>query len=593
MIEEQGGKRINIGRAQKVYEISDDNGKKDYVFFHKKNGDVSVVMFFSDGGIMSVFNLVKKPSADTEYNNSLDDELSVFIDGRIAEHFQNEKSVNHACCVDYEVLGKRKIFGETTLYLWVMYQEYSYDGVLKEESGAHIPTAITVRKENGGYKLVEYWEPRDGSYYAKDIKDKFPFYLHNKGIDSQRYVKQQIARCEALAMEHFGIDYAQYGGIESYNAVAKNRPLTLSDVITLSDKKEKLTWSDFEEFRYVETGSGLYIRHYEIDEMFTLLIGGSGPNEEPMYIYLHASDEWDFQIDIRQNDVEKFINEHQNNLVVKNLSASWHCIPVGYNEKTYSKMIEIGGISPNAYMNKIQYMPVVKIEDVNELQSFMQKMNGFMSFDKSYSDAPSFNEVKAEYNEEFFNTSSLLLAYASSPTTAHRYTVDNITKSEGIITVNIAEIDPKGGDTATESWLVAVRVSKEDTADAEKIDALISSVQYPNRGTANATLIRTCVFEDSKEIIKPSISLYDNGMFQFTFSAYSSYIGVGNYTIENNRMTLNTDDGKFTYVFDMVKKDDDDPKYSTAHGEMKFVFDAEHSSEMLWMSDIYDGCEFM
>ena len=82
-------------------------------------------------------------------------------------------------------------------------------------------------------------------------------------------------------------------------------------------------------------------------------------------------------------------------------------------------------------------------------------------------------------------------------------------------------------------------------------------------------------------------------MFQFTFSAYSSYIGVGSYTIENNRMILNTDDGKFTYVFDMVEKDDGNPKYSTAHGEMKFVFDAEHSSEMLWMSDIYDGCEFM
>ncbi|MBE6771115.1 MAG: hypothetical protein E7547_03100 [Ruminococcaceae bacterium] len=380
---------------------------------------------------------------------------------------------------------------------------------------------------------------------------------------------------------------------ETSSEIMFKKNLSLSDVITLSDKKDKLTWSDFEEFRYIETGSGLYIRQYNIDEMFTLLIGGSGPDEEPMYIYLHASDEWDFQIDIRQSDVEAFINEHQKNPVVKNLSASWHCIPVGYDEKTYSKMIEIGGISPNVYMNKIQYMPVVKIEDINELQSFMKKMNGFINFDISYSDTPSFNEVKAEYNEEFFNTSSLLLAYTSSPTTAHRYTVDDITKSEGLITVNIAEIDPEGGDTAMEGWLVSVRVSKEDIADAEKIDALISSVQYPNRGTANATLIRTCVFEDSKGIIKPSISLYDNGMFQFTFSAYSSYIGVGNYTIEKNRMILNTDDGKFTYVFDMVEKDDDDPKYSTAHGEMKFVFDAEHSSEMLWMSDIYDGCEFI
>ena len=592
MIEEQGRKRINIGRIHKAYEISDDNGKKDYVFFHKKNGDVAVVMFFSDGGIMSVFNLVKKPSADTEYDNSLDDELSVFIDCRIAEHFQNEESVNYACCVDYEVLGKRKFFGETTLYLWVMYQEYSFDGILKKESGAHIPTVITARKENGGYKLVEYWEPRDGSYYAKDIKDKFPLYLHNKGIDSQLYVKQQIARCEALAMEHFGIDRSRYSSIEEFNATVKSRPLTLSDVVILSYKKDKLTWADFGEFRYVETGSGLYIRQYDIDEMFTLLIGGTDLATEPMYIYLHASDAWDFQIDIRQNDVEKFINEHQKNPVVKNLSASWHCIPVGYNEKTYSKIIETYGIPSYIILNSVQFLPVVKIEEVSELQAFMQKMNGIMGFDISYPDAPSFNEVKEEYNEEFFNTSTLLLAYTSSSTTAHRYTVDNITKSEGIITVNIAEIDPEGGDTAMEGWLVAIRVLKEDTADAEKIDALISSVQYPNRGTANAELVRLCVFRDSKEIIKPSISLYDNGMFQFTFSAYSSYIGMGKYTIENDRMTLKTDDGKFTYVFDMVEKDKDDPKASTAEGEAKLVFDAENSSEMLWFSDMYDGCEF-
>ena len=591
IIKSQEGKRVYIGRVQNVYEISDDNGKKDYVFFHKKNGDVSVVMFFSDGEIMSVFDLIKMPSNNyTENNNLLGDELSVFIDCIIADHFQNEESVNYACCVDYEVLGKRKFFGDTTLYLWVMYQEYSFDGILKKESGAHIPTAITVRKENGGYKLVEYWEPRDGSYYVKDIKDKFPFYLHNKGIDSQRYVKEQIARCEKLAMEHFGIDY----GIESYNAVAKNRPLTLSDVINLSHKKDKLTWADFEEFRYIETGSGLYIRHYEIDEMFSLLIGGSGPEAVPMYIYLHASDAWDVQIDIRENDVEEFINEHQNNPVVKNLSASWHCIPVGYNENTYSKMMELGDISFYSYMNKIQTLPVVKIEDVDELQSFMEKMNGYLNFDNnSYPDAPSFNEVKVEYTEEFFKTSTLLLAYTSSSTTAHRYTVENIIKSEGIITVNIAEIDPESGDTAMEGWLVAIRVSKEDTADVEKTDALISSVQYPNRGTANAKLIRTCVFEDSKEIIKPSISFYNNGTFQFTFSGYSSYIGVGTYTINKNKMTLNTDDGKFTYVFDIVEKDENDPKTSSAEGETKLVFDAENSSDMLWYSDMYDGCEFI
>lgn len=286
---------------------------------------------------------------------------------------------------------------------------------------------------------------------------------------------------------------------ETSSEIMFKNNLSLSDVITLSDKKDKLTWSDFEEFRYIETGSGLYIRHYEIDEMFSLLIGGSGPDEEPMYIYLHASDEWDFQIDIRQSDVEAFINEHQKNPVVKNLSASWHCIPVGYNENTYSKIIETYGVPSYAILNRARFVPVVKIEDADELQSFMQKMNGYMSFDISYSDAPSFNEVKAEYNEEFFKTSSLLLAYTSSSTTAHRYTVDNITKSEGIITVNIAEIDPEGGDTAMEGWLVAVRVSKEDIANAEKIDALISTVYLNQMHLDNA--VKTAISQKNSDSI--------------------------------------------------------------------------------------------
>ena len=300
-------------------------------------------------------------------------------------------------------------------------------------------------------------------------------------------------------MSIFELDLVKRFDDETSSEIMFKKNLSLSDVITLSDKKDNLTWSDFEEFRYIETGSGLYIRHYEIDEMFSLLIGGSGPDEEPMYIYLHASDEWDFQIDIRQSDVEAFINEHQKNPVVKNLSASWHCIPVGYNENTYSKIIETYGVPSYAILNRARFVPVVKIEDADELQSFMQKMNGYMSFDIFYPDAPSFNEVKAEYNEEFFGTSSLLLAYTSSPTTAHRYTVDNIKKSEGVVTVNIAEIEPEGGDTAMEGWLVAVRVSKEDITDAEKIDALINTVYLNQMHLDNA--VKTAISQKNSESI--------------------------------------------------------------------------------------------
>ena len=95
-----------------------------------------------------------------------------------------------------------------------------------------------------------------------------------------------------------------------------------------------------------------------------------------------------------------------------------------------------------------------------------------------------------------------------------------------------------------------------------------------------------------KTIKKPSDSFKNQRAFTHVIDIMLGHKILA-YVLWKIKRSGNTDDGKFTYVFDMVEKDDDDPKYSTAHGKMKFVFDAEHSSEMLWMSDIYDGCEFI
>ena len=50
---------------------------------------------------------------------------------------------------------------------------------------------------------MEYWEPRDGAYYDDDIKERIPFYLWYKAFDSTRYVKKQIAKCDAMAKRYF------------------------------------------------------------------------------------------------------------------------------------------------------------------------------------------------------------------------------------------------------------------------------------------------------------------------------------------------------------------------------------------------------
>ena len=86
------------------------------------------------------------------------------------------------------------------------------------------------------------------------------------------------------------------------------KQLTLDDVIGLSSKGEELVWEDLSDFKGVETGSGLYIVTYKIDENYELMVGGTGAVGKPMYAHLiYVDDEY---VDIMTDDAEAFIAEH-------------------------------------------------------------------------------------------------------------------------------------------------------------------------------------------------------------------------------------------------------------------------------------------
>lgn len=87
--------------------------------------------------------------------------------------------------------------------------------------------------------------------------------------------------------------------------------LSLNDVIILSQKGYELTWEDFSGYEYTDTGSGLYIHSYFINDMFSLDIGGGSTEGQPMYIYLNANDGTGERIDIRDGGVTEFIERHR------------------------------------------------------------------------------------------------------------------------------------------------------------------------------------------------------------------------------------------------------------------------------------------
>lgn len=142
-------------------------------------------------------------------DTSVNDGLKAFIDTQVLEHFRTEKSEGNACCFDWIPLGKTERGSETTVYMWVMYQEYSYIGTeLEMETAAHIPTAITVKEENGQYELVEYWEPENGANYPTSLKRKFPRnILNSEAFTSRLYSEEQTEKCLKQARIYFGLDH--------------------------------------------------------------------------------------------------------------------------------------------------------------------------------------------------------------------------------------------------------------------------------------------------------------------------------------------------------------------------------------------------
>lgn len=124
-----------------------------------------------------------------------------------------------ACCsfITLETLSGTPLVGSNThkitYYGWAFYEEYkATDNGLETVAGSHSPVALSFDLDERGYTLTEYWEPRDGSYYVRDIREYFPAHIAEDGIDSQKFILQQKQECYAQAVASIGLDTNQVIG---------------------------------------------------------------------------------------------------------------------------------------------------------------------------------------------------------------------------------------------------------------------------------------------------------------------------------------------------------------------------------------------
>ena len=249
--------------------------------------------------------------------------------------------------MNYEInLGNRAMSGEIYVEEWqngtcvrsapvVMTQFVDSIGVTirdRWDGGTTVGTDIHIDTNQYGGSLETYFpypENYDGAYYfARNKPNKRIKLAPGKEVilEARSFQCGNGVRpftCEDLLTNRDLLESQDYllviravfsddplGVTNHSDALPPAEKLTLNEVIALAQKGYGLTWSDFEKYEYEETGSGLYIRVYEIDGQFRLAIGGGGPDSDPMYIYLAVGDDLDTRIDIRDGGVKEFISRY-------------------------------------------------------------------------------------------------------------------------------------------------------------------------------------------------------------------------------------------------------------------------------------------
>ena len=160
-----------------------------------------------------------------------------------------------------------------------------------------------------------------GSYSVyNDISEVLMGDVNGDGVfdigDLIRFQKWLLAVPDTHLTNWTAADFCKDGTLDIYdlgmmksvmvgNLPETEKQLTLNDVRELARKGDALTWADFEPYQHTDVGSGLSVYKYDLEDGYTLLVGGV-PGQKPVYIRLSKGER---NVDLRDgaDAVEAFL----------------------------------------------------------------------------------------------------------------------------------------------------------------------------------------------------------------------------------------------------------------------------------------------
>ena len=401
------------------------------------------------------------PTEESKAADSLDKAIEDAIASKYAR--KNDGSIPFVYHTVIANAVSTPLKGETkqseTVYVWFTYERYRvYSNRLENTGGGSNYAVLTFENTGGRYELMDYREPRDGSYHSKDIEEMFP---DDIVLEPEKYSAQAKNVCYKKAISYFTED---------------------------------------------------------VDFVYNVSFAYAGTSALA---------------------VNQFREQSENR---------------GYDDKLSST-----------------HYPVVLIESYEELEKFATDYGQLFNLGQSYTQAmgypqtsldeiPSFYDEIQKYNGEFFENNNLYIIYLSSDNSLVRHELLGASFEKNKLTFSIASYAPDTSVDKKLGYFMLVTLNKSAVEKASETDAYLAEEKTGK------------TYSCQKDGGDYSFTLRKDGTFDFVYSYKNAHYGVGEYTLENDKLIMTDNDGeRFTFIKEREDIFVFDKTNSTSfHGEYHF-----------------------
>lgn len=154
-------------------------------------------------------------------------------------------------------------------------------------------------------------------------------------------------------------------------------------------------------------------------------------------------------------------------------------IAVSYANWTEDSEIYFGSLNKEKMaISSVQHLPIYKFNTLEELEQFKISFGEVLAMDSGYDEVPSFNDITANYDENFFDENSLILVYVGANNCTHRYWVNSIFCNGTSFCIHIEETTgAEDVDTAMAGWFLTVAIPNGMVENCTEFDADLNNIE--------------------------------------------------------------------------------------------------------------------